>query len=126
MAYIIDSNVIINYMADNFNNTILAKLDNIFDFSFTYSIISKMEVLGYKLSEAERQSLQDLFNNGDFLQISNAIIDEVIHIRRTIKIKLPDAIIAATAITNKLELVTDNSTDFTKVVGLKIVKPENL
>ena len=42
------------------------------------------------------------------------------------KVKLPDAIIAATTIINDLELVTDNTTDFSKVPALRIVKPGSL
>ncbi len=48
MAYLIDSNVIINYMAQNFTNKVLERLDAVVDASFNYSVISKMEVLGYK------------------------------------------------------------------------------
>ncbi|MGI8581469.1 MAG: type II toxin-antitoxin system VapC family toxin [Chitinophagaceae bacterium] len=126
MAYLIDSNVIINYMAQNFNNKVLAKLDAVFDASFNYSVISKMEVLGYKLTIAEINSLEDLFNNGNIFQITDDVVTEVINIRRTVKVKLPDAIIAAKAIINNFELVTDNITDFSKAPGLKVIKPESL
>jgi predicted nucleic acid-binding protein len=105
---------------------VLVKLDAVFDASFNYSIISKMEVLDYKLTAAEIQPLEDLFSNGSVLQINDDIVTEVINIRRSVKVILPDAIIAATAIINDLELVTDNTTDFSKVPGLRIVKPESL
>lgn len=126
MAYLMDSNVIINYMAQNFSNKMLAKLDAVFDTAFKYSIISKMEVLGYKLTDAEIQLFEDLFSNGNVLQINDDVVIGVINIRRSVKIKLPDAIIAVTAIINKLDLVTDNTTDFFRVPGLKIVKPGSL
>ena len=126
MAYLMDSNVIINYMAQNFNNKVLAKLDVVFDGSLNYSIVSKMEVLGYKLNPAEMQPLEDLFSNGSALQINDDVVTEVINIRKSLKIKLPDAMIAGTAIVNNLELVTDNTTDFSRVPGLRIVKPGSL
>ena len=85
-----------------------------------------MEVLDYKLTAAEIQLLEDLFSNGSVLQINDDIVTEVINIRRSVKVILPDAIIAATAIINDLELVTDNTTDFSKVPGLRIVKPGSL
>ena len=126
MAYLIDSNVIINYMAQNFSDKVLEKLDAVFDDSFNYSIISKMEVLGYKLTTAEIHPLEDLFSNGNVLHLNDDVVTKVINIRSTMKIKLPDAIIAATAIINNLELVTDNTTDFSKVPGLRVIKPEKL
>jgi predicted nucleic acid-binding protein len=113
-------------MAQNFSNRVLAKLDAIFDASFNYSVISKMEVLGYKLNVEEIHPLENLFSNGNLLQITNDVVTEVINIRRAVRIKLPDAIIAATPIMNNFELVTDNTTDFSKVPGLKVTKPESL
>ncbi|MBS1503550.1 MAG: PIN domain-containing protein, partial [Bacteroidetes bacterium] len=40
------------------------------------------------------------------------LIDEIIHIRKNYKIKIPDAFIAATALTNDLVLLTRNVEDF--------------
>jgi len=37
--------------------------------------------------------------------------------------KLPDAIIAATAILYSLTLITRNTADFKDIIGLKIVNP---
>lgn len=42
------------------------------------------------------------------------------------KIKLPDAIIAATCIVNGLEIITYNAKDFENIVGLKVIEPETL
>ncbi|MEK7257684.1 MAG: PIN domain-containing protein [Bacteroidota bacterium] len=45
-------------------------------------------------------------------------------IRRQFKsIKLPDAIIAATALTHQLTLLTRNVSDFSKIPGLTVVNP---
>ncbi len=50
--------------------------------------------------------------------LDEAIVSEKIAIRKTNKIKLPDAIIAATAIENKLTLITHNAKDFEKIKKL--------
>lgn len=64
--------------------------------------------------------LEKLFKAGRRLDITDAVIEETINIRKAIKIKLPDAIIAATAIVNNLKILTDNTSDFIRVTGLKM------
>lgn len=57
------------------------------------------------------------------ISITDDIVDETIAIRRACKIKLPDAIIAATAVNKKLILVTRNLTDFKIIQELVLVNP---
>jgi len=47
----------------------------------------------------------------------------IIDIKRTYKIKLSDAVIAATALSNNLILVTRNTDDFKGVIDLEIYNP---
>ena len=51
-------------------------------------------------------------------------MEETIRIRRTHKVKLPDSIIAATAVTRKLALITAD-TGFSKIENLQLeeIKP---
>ncbi|TXE08841.1 PIN domain-containing protein [Algoriphagus aquimarinus] len=60
--------------------------------------------------------------------IDQKIIDKTIEIRRVLKIKIPDAIIAATAIVNNLVLISYNDKDFLKMsgMGLNYLNPKNL
>jgi hypothetical protein len=51
------------------------------------------------------------------------VVDKTIHIRRRDKIKLPDAIIAATAIHYGFILITNNTKDFKNIVELEMVNP---
>lgn len=46
-----------------------------------------------------------------------------VKIRRNHKIKLPDAIIAATAITKGMTLITRNAKDFTPITNLHVINP---
>jgi predicted nucleic acid-binding protein len=48
----------------------------------------------------------------DIVNLNESIIDEVIRIRKEFRIKLPDAIILATAIVSGCTLVTHNTSDF--------------
>ena len=49
------------------------------------------------------------------LYIDREIADKVVEIRKKGHIKLPDAIIAATAMSNELFLITRNIDDFKKI-----------
>lgn len=55
--------------------------------------------------------------------INEDVVKKTIDIKRKHKIKLPDAVIAATAITYNLILVTRNTKDFDKIENLKLVNP---
>ena len=53
--------------------------------------------------------------------MGEAVIEQTIRIRKTFGLKLPDAVIAATALAHGLQLVTGNASDFKRVVGLNLV-----
>jgi len=55
--------------------------------------------------------------------LDDDIAEETIVIRQKYKIKMPDAVIAATALINNLTLVTANSRDFENT-GVKLLIPE--
>ncbi len=75
-----------------------------------------MEALGYPFdSDDERTIIEQLCVNLSIVQLRNDIILKVIEIRRTKKIMLPDAIIAATVICNNATLVTRNVNDFQSI-----------
>ena len=59
-------------------------------------------------------------------KISAEIVNKVIAIRVNYKTKLPDAIIAATALVHNLVLITRNTADFKNIEGLKIIDPHSL
>jgi len=92
--------------------------------SVSVSIISYMEALGYSFKEQNEKSLiEKLISNMETIYISKEIADRVILIRQERKIKLPDAIIAATAIIGNYTLCTNNSDDFKNIAGLELRIP---
>ena len=72
-----------------------------------YSAITRMELLGFPGITREEESLirQKLFRL-TYLPLTPAVEDVVILLRQTRTVKLPDAIIAATALCSRLELLT--------------------
>ena len=95
----------------------------IIDEEFTVSFITYIEFLGYKDATKETEDFIALAN---VLEINKEIIQRCIKVRKSNVVKLPDAIIAATALVNDLTLTTRNMSDFKNIPGLKIVNPWEL
>lgn len=86
-----------------------------------YSVISEMELLSYSgITEQEENNIKALLNNCSKLQLKEEIKERTIKIRKTYNIKLPDAIIAASAIENRLPLITAD-VGFKKISELNLV-----
>ena len=85
------------------------------------SVINKIELLGFNGSPTEMQTLKDFIEVTNVLPLSDAVVQKTINLRKNYKIKLPDAIIAATALTYNLILITRNLSDFQNIEGLVCV-----
>jgi len=82
---------------------------------FYVSIISYMEAYGYNFEDEEEKELIDaLFNSLELVEINKEIAEQVIVYRKNKvkKIKLPDAILLATAKYLSADLITDDWDDF--------------
>ena len=72
-----------------------------------YSSITRMELLGYQGITVEEDSMiRDKLDHLTYLPLTKEIEDAAIELRRLRKIKLPDAIIAATTRCSGMELLT--------------------
>ncbi len=125
--YLIDTNVAIEYIGEVLPEKALAMLDGIIDGQFFISVINKIELLGFAdITENEELKFQELINASDILDLDEDIVNSTIEIRKKLKIKLPDAVIAATAIVNQLTIITRNKKDFEKIEGLKVLSPYHI
>lgn len=89
-----------------------------------YSVITQIEALGFHgLSEESERVIESYIGVGQTVGIDAEIIAETIRIRKQARIKTPDAIIAATALCQDVELWTANTDDFKHVDGLKLHNP---
>ena len=127
MGYLLDTNVVINYLDASLPLVGMQLLNTIVDDEPMTSIVTKMETLGYNFESFEEQLTIETFINGSsVLDLSNDIVSKTIAIRKTKRIKLPDAIIAATALVYSLTLISRNTFDFKNIDDLQIIDPHSL
>ena len=88
-----------------------------------YSVISRIEVLGFQQSELEEAQAKQLLSRLVELPLTSEVAERTIQLRKHLKIKVPDAIIAATAVEYSLQLITRNTADFSRIEALKLVNP---
>jgi toxin FitB len=111
--YLIDTNILLEYLANGLPTDGHDFINTIIDSDFNISVINKIEILGH---DSSTQEIEDFLNLANTFQLNEAVVKKTIDIRKTKKIKLPDAIIAATAIVYDLELITRNTKDFISIV----------
>lgn len=90
------------------------------------SVITKIELLGFNTNPAHYQILENFVQDVTLFELSAGIVESCIMIRKEYKTKVPDAIIAATALENKLELLTRNVADFKNIRTLTVLNPHSL
>ncbi len=121
--YLIDTNILIYYFNKNIPEGSRPKLVKIFKENFNISVITKMEFLGFKQhTEESFKKAKKLIEYAEVVELEEEIVDAVITLKRKKNIKLPDAIIAATAMLNHWTLVTRNEKDFTNI-DIEIYNP---
>ncbi|MDN3579370.1 type II toxin-antitoxin system VapC family toxin [Mucilaginibacter flavus] len=123
MGYLIDSNAIIDYLSGVIPAEGMIWLGNIINESPIISVMTKIEVLGFKNPTDTEVLLNDFIDACIIVPLSEETIDQTIQIRKKHKIKTPDAIIAASAKVLALTLISRNITDFKKINGLKVIDP---
>jgi toxin FitB len=124
LRYLIDSNILIYFITASASDEVLITIKKILLSSFFISIITKIEVLGWnKHTEESYRMTDDLLKYGTIIPVDEAVAAHAIYIRRKTNIKLPDAVIAATAISLSSTLVTRNSKDFNSITGIEIINP---
>ncbi|SMO45089.1 type II toxin-antitoxin system VapC family toxin [Gracilimonas mengyeensis] len=122
-GFLIDSNAVIDYLGNNLPNYGMNFMNEVIDQIPNLSVITKIEVLGYNAPPKHYSILSEFMNDSNILELSEEVVNHCIEIRKTYSIKLPDAIIAATALTHDLSLITRNMQDFEKIPELNILNP---
>jgi len=126
MGYVIDSNVVIDYMSGQLPRTAMSFMNSIINETPIISIMTQIEVLGFNNPTEIEAFLNEFIEASLVIPLNDDIVKATIEIRKKNKIKTPDAIIAATAIVLDYPLITRNTSDFKKLSGLKTIDPWSL
>ncbi len=125
--FLIDSSAIIKYLNETLSEEGLSFIDNIIERESIISFVTEIELQVWNPPNADDLRVFQLFvSKSSIIGISDAIIKETIRIRKSFKVKLPDALIAATAISNDITLVADNDKDFKQIADLKYINPNKI
>ena len=121
---IIDTNILIYHLAGVLTDQAEATLAGALESGSSISIITRIELLGWRNHSPDSlKAAEALLNSVSEIPLHEEIIRLCISLRQNYSIKLPDAIIAATARYANFPLMTRNVTDFERVPELKMVDP---
>ena len=105
--FLLDTNFILGLLKATPEVLAIVEVRDLLASSCAYSAVTRMELLGYpNITPDEERLIADLLSKFTYLSISSEVENLAITLRRTRKLKLPDALIAATAIHHGLELLT--------------------
>jgi len=125
--YLIDTCAVIKYLTVVFPPKGISFMDYIVDEESVLSFISEIELQVWNPPDpADMVIYTEFIAESNIITVEDVIIKKTIDIRKNQKLKVPDAIIAATAMVNDFTLVSDNDRDFTKVPGLKYINPASM
>lgn len=85
-----------------------------------YSSVTRAEL--YSGSEGDEDIVDRLLDHFQEIPVDRAIAEEAGRIRRITGVRLPDALIAASAIVTKRRLVTRNLRDFKRIKRVRLEK----
>jgi len=118
-----DSNIVI-YAAESTNNLCSPFVE---DDAAVIASVTRIEVLGFpgfaSMSFDRRDRLQRILSTLIEIDLDGPIIQGAIALRQQRRMRLADAVIAATALVRNLPLVTRNVADFKHIEAIQIVNP---
>jgi predicted nucleic acid-binding protein len=121
--YLIDTNILI-YHTKGSQRTVDFISGLISQRAFHISILTKIEFLGWDKHNLEGfEKCKKLIEFASVYPVEEEIANKAIELKRGMKIKLADAVIAATAILKNMKLATRNVEDFKMIKDLEVINP---
>jgi len=125
LTYLWDTNTAIYYLQQQFPPSAELFIDKALkDSGPAISVITEIELLCWKTpTKKDIEVLHNFITDAFVFELEKEIKLKTADIRKAYKIKLPDAMIAATALAYDLILLTRNVSDFKNIDDLKLINP---
>ncbi|HBR80599.1 TPA: hypothetical protein DEA21_03050 [Candidatus Uhrbacteria bacterium] len=115
MDYLLDTNIILLHLKEGFFKKV--GIDDV----FAVSVITEAELFRLPgLGAEEIKVIDNFLEICSVLPLTSEIARRAADLGRTRKNKLPDLLIAATALEHNLVLITKNTKDFRRLPGLEV------
>lgn len=123
IKYLWDTNTAIYYLQQQFPTSSELFIDSTFsDSNPAISVITEIELLCWKTAmDKDLEILHDFINDALVFELEKDIKLKTAAIHKSHKVKLPDAIIAATALVHDLTLLIRNVSDFKNIDGINLI-----
>ena len=120
-SYLIDTSACSKYIQGLLPEEAADIMDAALESKAVMSIVTRIELLSWITGQKKLDEDIRLFiGESEIIELSEPVILQTVRLRRHYKsVKLPDAIIAATAIVHDWTLLSANDSDFTKISGLR-------
>lgn len=128
IKYLWDTNTAIYYLQQQHSIAAEKFIDNLLQYELpVISAITEIELPCWRAAtEKDVEVLHSFISDALVIELEQPIKLRTADIRKQYRIKLPDAIIAATAMVYNLTLITRNSSDFKNIEGLQVIDLFNL
>ncbi len=124
--YLADTNAIIDLVTGRLPPVASAWLEGqLNQLAVAVSVVTRIELLTKTEPAAEYATMQDFVQSVAVLPLDEPVVAQTIRLRQQHRVKLPDAIIAATALAHGLVLVSRNVSDFAGMAGLVVFNPHD-
>lgn len=113
---LVDTNIILYLLSGNSDLEIFLQGKILY-----VSFITELELIGYKnATEDQDRDIKEFLSDCSIIPLSDKIKSEYVNLKRKYKVKLPDAVVASTAIALNIPLITADS-DFKKINELVMI-----
>ena len=119
-AYLLDTSAGSKYIQSLLSEKAADLMDVAVEAGSMMLVVTRMELLSWVTRSPELDDdIREFIATSTIVDLSEPVIQQTIRLRRHYRgLKLPDAIIAATAIVNNFTLLSTNDTDFEKLTDL--------